>query len=311
MGANRIFGHSAKSALILGNSEFGEVYHAGLAMLYDPQLHIEIEPGSRQVIFASFLDAVTQAAYQFDPNVYSNIGRVSIGRAAVGQVKNERKISKTTKVITRNEKVDPAPAIHLLQRLMTYRCEGFIASRLGEATTSGVAQKRILIWIRNEPHNEPARNTTPPRLEGFLSIVRRLNCQPVLVGAKPNFALPSGIGNLIEFYTEFPGPDTILNQLAMFKLLKEKFSVVAQLGMQSGGMDGPAFFLGIPTASLVFHAKWQRTPRLSQVRGLSAYRTFIWSDTGDRQVPGGKDETFKTFEAQLAPIAAALEAYVT
>jgi hypothetical protein len=307
MGRGKVLGHSAGGALILGNDEFGEVYHAALAMIYDPNLHIEIEAGRRQQIFWSFLDAVIQATYQYDARTYSNIDRVHLGKQVTGKVADDRKISKTTKVITRHARVDPAPVIFTLQRLMVRVYDGWIANKLGSDGAAGA--KKILVWIRNDANNEPIRNTTPERLRAFAGIATDLGCQPIYVGAQPGFPLPGRATHLVEFYNDFPGNDTVLDQLAMFKVLRDKFNVVAQIGMQSGGMDGPAFFVSIPTASLVFHSKFQRTPRLSQVGGLSHYHTFPWSDTANRPVPQGGGEIFRTFDAQIAQIGAALQKY--
>jgi hypothetical protein len=307
VGREKVLGHTAGKALILGNDEFGEVYHAALAMIYDPGLHIEIEAGVRQGIFASFLDAVLQAAYQFDHLTYSNHDRVHLGRQVAGKVADDRKISKTTKVITKNERTNPTPVVHTLQRLMVHDYEGYIAAKLGADARAG-GEKKILIWIRNDANNEPVRNTTLDRLKAFAGIATDLGCQPIYIGAPPDFPIPGGKSHLVAFYKDFFGPDMILDQLAMFKVLKEKFNVVAQIGMQSGGMDGPAFFVSIPTASLVFHSKFQRTPRLSAVGGLSHYHTFVWSDTAGRQIPQGEG-TFGTFDAQVAHIKATLQRY--
>jgi len=307
MGRGKVLGHSAGNALILGNDEFGEVYHAALAMIYDPNLHIEIEAGRRQQIFRSFLDAALQAAHQYDHRVYANIDRINLGQQVAGAVADHRKISKTTKVITKNARVDPTPVILMLQRLMVCEREGWIANRLGAEATSGA--KKILIWIRNDANNEPVRNTTAERLQAFAGIATGLGCRPIYIGAAPGFPIPGGATHFIEFYNDFPGNDTILDQLALFRLLRAKYNVVAQIGMQSGGMDGPAFFVSIPTASLVFHSKFQRTPRLSLVRSLAHYHTFTWSDTANRPVPQGGGEIFRTFDAQVAQIRAALERY--
>lgn len=308
MGRGKILGHSAASALILGNDEFGEVFHAALAMIYDPNLHIEIEAGRRQQMFWSFLDGVIQATYQFDARTYSKLERVHLGRQVHAKVADSRKISKTTKIITKNARIDPTPVILMLQRLMVRVYDGWIANKLGQDGAAR-ATKRILIWIRNDANNDPVRNTTLDRLRAFAAIATELGCQPIYVGAQPGFPIPDGANHLIEFYNDFPGNDTILDQLCMFKVLRDKFNVVAQIGMQSGGMDGPAFFVSLPTASMVFHSKFQRTPRLSQVGGLSHYHTFTWSDTANRPVPQGGGETFRTFDAQLAQIKAALHQY--
>lgn len=306
-------GHSPQNALILGNSEFGEVYHAALAMIYDPHLHIEIEAGNRARIFFRFLDAVDQAGYQLDRKKYALAGeRVLLGGVA-GKVAKHRRISKSTTVVAKNSNMNPGSVIGKLQELMVQQYDGLISSLLGDKL-SGSVEKKVLVWIRNDAHNEPVRNTTLERLMSFTDIVRSVGCQPVYIGARPDYELPGDHrlgGDLVEFFKEFKGEDTVLNQLSLFKNLKEKFGVVAQIGMQSGGMDGPAFFVGIPTLSMVYFKKWQRTPKLSQVRHLAHYHTFIWTDRARHAIPEKPDEEFRRLEAQFPDIRAALRQYTS
>jgi len=124
------------------------------------------------------------------------------------------------------------------------------SSELDELLRSqlGPRRPRALIWSRKKKDNSSHRDTTDGQVRQLVTLVKNLDAEPILIG-DPIEEPPSDAVNLLAFYKWplFKRVENIALQLRMFDLLRRDRQVLAAVGMMSGGMDGPAFFIGIPT----------------------------------------------------------------
>eukprot|EP00051_Salpingoeca_urceolata_P012250 m.151926 g.151926 ORF g.151926 m.151926 type:complete len:378 (-) comp17427_c0_seq1:443-1576(-) len=134
---------------------------------------------------------------------------------------------------------------------------------------------KYLVWIRNGAR-EASRDTTQEYLNAMLAAVALQGGVPLLIGQR-NGALNINDTNcsLLEFFTDkaFLVNNGFARQLYMFQQLMTCYGVVGQLGVKSGGMDGPAL-LGLPTITIdVEHAVGEVTRMASWGRYMPGYRT--------------------------------------
>lgn len=108
---------------------------------------------------------------------------------------------------------------------------------------------KVLIWIRNVEH-EPERNSTVASIDQLRELVLEMGFFPVLVGKKLK-DLRVNETDFLNFYdcNEFASisGNPLKKQLQLLRVLNTEYNTFASVGMKSGGMDGGAFFSGIPT----------------------------------------------------------------
>ena len=106
----------------------------------------------------------------------------------------------------------------------------------------------VLVWVRYGDH-QPERNTRHTELEQLCALVRASGMTPILVGdALRDGPRPPGAIDLTLFWKDalFQGLDMRRAQLHFFECLGASYGVVAQMGVTTAGMDGPAL-MGMPT----------------------------------------------------------------
>src|SRR5204863_6792309 len=106
-------------------------------------------------------------------------------------------------------------------------------------------------WLRHGQH-PPTRNTDDAELVELAGRARAAGLVPVLIGdALRDGARPPGSVDLTLFWKEplFQAVDMRRAQLQLFEQLQREHGLVAQVGVTTAGMDGPAL-LGLPTMYL-------------------------------------------------------------
>ena len=247
-------GEGIKLELYLGNAEYGEVFHAALAMLCHSDVTVRLEPGSRQAMFESFLATVAATAAEVLEHDSQRIGKSEKELPKGKMVPRSKKITNSRRLITEKYRSSGAvQALQALQRKFTCTCGDYLRVQLAK---SDVNKKKILVWIRRADAHDTHRNTTPELLVELTEIVEALGCQPVYIGASLDKPYVKPL-DLIEFYLNdsFSEPHSIMKQLGMFVELKKTYRVVGSVGMMSGGMDGPTLFAGLPAVTLMHNAK--------------------------------------------------------
>jgi hypothetical protein len=127
------------------------------------------------------------------------------------------------------------------------RVRGFLATQPPGLLDPGVA--KVLVWVRGRAEHEPERSSSPTLLHQMAAEIRAAGMTPVFVGHRVA-ELPEGI-DLTEHWEQppFKEQDGIRAQLVLFDLLHREHGVHGQVGMRSGGMDGPAL-IGLPTVPI-------------------------------------------------------------
>lgn len=159
---------------------------------------------------------------------------------------------------------------------------------LGESGQLG--RKKVLIWARKAAKSKPDtryRNSTAWFMREIRDLVLGLGLTPVMIGekhvSKKDYVQQAV--DLREFYKDpaFQGQDTVLKQLRYLDTLRylpqKEGEVVAQIGVKTGGMDGPAL-MGLPTIVLDLEPSSEFRERMSTWVGkLANYHIFypLWS----------------------------------
>ena len=126
-------------------------------------------------------------------------------------------------------------------------------------------RKKVLIWIRTKSGPTSHRNTSPSLINDLIKAAIKAGVAPILIGdAVPSKKITGiQVKNLSECYDmtgfynwveDIPPPlkvrkrmfDSMQKQLLFFECLMTGFKIVGQVGVKSGGMDGPAL-IGLRT----------------------------------------------------------------
>jgi len=129
---------------------------------------------------------------------------------------------------------------------------------------------KLVIWQREKTFQDH-RNSSRRLVEQLVSRCSRHRTIPVVIG-KP-CRLPDAI-DLGHFYCDnfFKTNDTIPKQLWFFDMLFRSYGAIAQVGMMSGALDGPAMLFGHKS---VFLARPRdANPRMAKVS--AAVPNLIW-----------------------------------
>lgn len=218
--------------LKLAGTEFGEGYHVGLALHLDAEVQVTVAKASTYAKqHAMFLTTIAPNRVQLGTPPDWAVGP---GRSTGFYVKKDPPLNDIS--------LDWSPS---------HEAREAIEKALDDALPSSCGSKIALIWIRNRRDYQRQRNSTEKSIEQLKKAVGECGFTPLLVGASLRKFAPGD--DLIEFYETgaFAGPESILRQLHLFKLLRECCEKVVSVGMQSGAMDGPALFLRYPTVSFV------------------------------------------------------------
>jgi hypothetical protein len=137
---------------------------------------------------------------------------------------------------------------------------------------------KVLIWVRRRGDHDPARDASPQSLFQLATAAQARGMTPVFVGPPADEALPDGI-DLTGHWRDpaFAGEGGLRAQLHMFDLLHREYGVVGQIGLKSGGMDGPAL-TGMPTISIGEPAD-RRMRRWDGVDGIHRVETRDYDAT--------------------------------
>jgi len=109
-------------------------------------------------------------------------------------------------------------------------------------------EQKVLLWVRISGH-DPHRNTSFAELAQLAQLLVDAGITPIYFGDQiPEDALmPPGV-DLTLCWKEplFQGLDQRRAQLHLFEVLRQKHELIAQIGVTTAGMDGPAL-MGLPT----------------------------------------------------------------
>lgn len=240
---------SRKPIRVDGNGEFGEKYHAAIALLRDPNL--------KAVVFGPD----THHAEPF-LSLFAK-GRVSRSNGNL-RPQDCLPAHASTHIYCRGNWSQQAAQKWGEKAIMAVgsKCDdvkNFLQNQLGT-----IHRPTALVWIRQSKY-EPGRNSTGLSVAQLIEAVTREGFHPVLIGEKVAQHL-AGHGNLIEFYKDkiFSSDNSICTQLLMFSTLVQDFDVRVSIGMKSGGMDGAGLFLGLRTISFAHCTSKSRVEQIAK-----------------------------------------------
>lgn len=220
------------------SSSFGEIYHFALALALDDMwtgVLIGTPCDRRLRIFRNFL------------RLFAEEKRLEV--VASDQPRNWQHRGKSTEIFLNKWSEGNRRRIRRVIREKGKDHVPLVLSYLNEKGIEPIKKPRLLIWIRNRSDYQSSRNSTECSTNQLVSTARQLDMQPIIVGHPVGRFTPAP-ENLVGFHNDdcfTRSDDSILLQLLMFQQLREEYGVVASVGMKSGGMDGPALFLGIHT----------------------------------------------------------------
>ena len=121
---------------------------------------------------------------------------------------------------------------------------------------------KLIIWQRGKEWM-PHRNSSRRLLEQLVGLCARHKTIPVVLGEEPEGI--TGAEELGRFFENnfFGSGLSIPKQLWFFDQLFCSYGAIAQVGMMSGAMDGPAIFFRHKTVFLARHR--DATPRMQKV----------------------------------------------
>lgn len=226
--------------IAINQHEFGEIYHIGAAMVLCENFEVYLV-GDDVTWKKKFIDSITSTDYR--TKLISEVEYSELKKR--DEFKN---LSYMTKIISVKYLCDKESRRKIRDAFLKKRNENeacvrkFLNEKISDRT-----KMKILIWIRNRRYDS-GRNSTIIALKQLRDTVKDMDLDPIFIGNtlvnieeiitdRPNF---------IRFYEDHPFEKDVLRQLLMFELMRTEFNVKAQIGMMSGGMDGPAF-LGMPT----------------------------------------------------------------
>jgi len=232
----------------LTDKEFGDTYHVAAALVLcasGSPVEVVVAPGRKAAAIYHFLRSVSSVGLlEREPSVRraDPLPDATDLISAWAESRAPGEKSAGIREIRRR-------FLQSLSRADKNAVEQFLLQKPNLSTSD----PKVLIWIRNDPDYARWRNTTAACIQTLADEMKKNKLSPVLVG----HGLASLTedqkqwGQLVEFFeddTFKQDPKTsIARQLWMFELLKSsRFNIVAQIGMVSGGMDGPAL-LGLPT----------------------------------------------------------------
>lgn len=226
---------------------FGEGWHvAAAAVLTGAALQIEAE-------------------HRATPHVERFLRAAGVYEQIVPARPRPRAQRQSTGLVARAFASDPASAQRRLRRAwlgdepIAAEVRAFVEARAG--VEGGRARPSVALWVRRGTH-QPERNTAPGELTLLVRAAIDAGLRPLLLGeAPPSESATEGAIDLTLHRVEpvFAQDDARRAQLQLFELLRSEHGLIAQLGVTSAGMDGPAL-LGLATA----YVTAQANPRMRQ-----------------------------------------------
>lgn len=233
----------------VGNGEFGDIYHllATAVLLHSEDRKIAIkfvEFPNGEGLF-SFLGVGIDIGFQGDAEPLGSTANVLLKRFYDGCLEGvEKAIRKAAQ-----ERHWPFPHLKM-----------------------ATPDPKLLIWQRSKDY-KPYRNSSLRLLNQLVELCAGHATIPVVLGPQHGFPAAEELGDFWkeEFFSSDPKED-IAKQLWFIDTLFRFHGAVAQVGMMSGAMDGPAMIFGHKTIFLARHR--DAAPRMLKVS--MAVPNLIW-----------------------------------
>jgi len=235
----------------IGNGEFGEVYH----LLTAAYLLQERSPSDRAAIGIRFVkfDRGRELFDFLEVKVFEPVGKCGDKPRATANVIHEyfhdgclEKLAEAIREAGKNQGWDfPYPSL-------------------------ATADRKLIIWQRNKEY-KPQRNSSVKLVEQLVDLCRLHDTIPVVLGARRGL---TGAAELGAFYDENPffSERSIPKQLWFIDQLFRSYGALANVGMMSASMDGPAMIFGHKTVYFARHR--DATPRMQKVS--IAVPNLVW-----------------------------------
>jgi hypothetical protein len=237
---------------------FGEGWYLAAAAVL-AGVAIQIEPGKAQ-----------------SPQAERFLRDAGLGSLLAPYRSRPRSPKQLTEIIGRAFRADPASAQRALRA--AFLGDTPIPKAIVEWTDRALATaptgKKVLVWIRHAAHH-PTRNTTRPEVVELVRRALAAELVPVLFGDDGGGAVAGAVDLTLCWKDPlFQGIDMRRAQLQLFEQLRRAHGLVAQLGVTTAGMDGPAL-MGLPTMYLT------DTPNVRMgewVGAVPGYREIVRGD---------------------------------
>jgi hypothetical protein len=237
------------ATIAISSKEFGETYHLALAL------------GMDKSVSAALIGPDIDAQHEF-LGLFAEQARIATYKGCSSAF---AKANRSTDFYSCRWSLEAISKAKDAVLQATYDRRGDVALFL-DKRLQRKPERVVLVWIRNRSDYAPCRNSTVESTHQLLCCVHRMGWRAVLIGNSID-GLEAGDGNLLDFYAAppFDAVDRIALQLRMFHELQTKWALVTSVGMVSGGMDGPALFLGLPTLSLCSKCNEERLKKISRI----------------------------------------------
>lgn len=140
------------------------------------------------------------------------------------------------------------------------RCgvEGELSTILGDRK-----RNKVLVWVRPTRDN---RGMTDAALKEICVELQRAQYVPVIIGQNPSKPIKNTI-SIVETHRRLYRQEKTFGKQASMYLKLLELGVIAQVGLQSGGLDFAAF-CGIPTANITQLVASSRMKALTQITNV-------------------------------------------
>lgn len=212
---------------------FGEGWHVAAAAVLEG-VTIQIEPGKPW----------TRQAERF-------LRDAGLGDRLQPYRSRPRTVKQTTAIVARAFADDAIASRHELRAafLGDEPIPQPVVEWIDRALAGAPSGVKVLLWIRNGTH-DAARNTKVGEIFELARRARSVGLVPVLIGDAMHDGAVDAVDMTLFWTAEiFRGEDGRRRQLQLFEHLANAHGVVAQIGVTTAGMDGPAL-MGLPTIYL-------------------------------------------------------------
>jgi len=224
----------------IGNGEFGEVYHL-LAIVH----LLQRVKQKVAICFENFSDG--EELFRF----------LSVDIAECNPSLQNEHLSSTANILHKYFFAGCLESLATTIRRVA-EDEGWSFPYPGELETPA---PKLVIWQREKEYRS-YRNSSRQLLEQLVDLCKRHATIPVLLGTPRGLSGAIELGNFYEL-PFFKNRASIPKQLWFLDRLFRSYGTIAQVGMMSGAMDGPAMLFGHKTVFLARHR--DATPRMQKV----------------------------------------------
>jgi len=250
----------------IDKSEFGEIYHIGASMLVNSNVKAWLVYNQTEREIKIHNDFITNTlGLERRVNIISRVKCNCLNSIFPDHFSY---LSETADIIVENQKFLKKICGTFLRGIIPEQENGVEKILIKRGIKKLDNKPLILVWIRQKKDHAPERNSTLPSLKRLKERFET-DYNIAFIGSDIDGiedVIRENEFNLVNFHKEeffSQSNNSVALQLAIIKKLQQKYNCIAQLGMMSEAMDGPAI-TGLPT---IWFAK-SGTKRIDKLSGI-------------------------------------------